>query len=777
MSMKTPADSSEAIGTAPASPTLNESTSEIDASSGSIIAHETPEAVRTTDAARISDVPESILDTGVGGYPSAGGKSSHEIGSGADPASRDSENGEPSLPSPCSGARTKPDFSHRKSSGSTRGRGLTTPSKSRSRGKSPVTESRRSTSTPIDDNAPMKPPEESYSPAVLDPSASSFEPQADVPDRILQGMSLIDILKQGKGEFGELTKEARQALFRLGLKSIPAMHGPLTLPYARCPSGIDAFVFSIDRDEDPYTASLAPFLMTEEQAGQPRQTYRVNKVPLPGNARYANAATARNHRVVSAPAAIHHPSPTHMIPVMPVPIVAPPLAQSFAAPNSHHQAASSNSDRRRRSSRTRAKKNKDAIDLMIEEAEQKHSRIPTHLFSSPPLQYAMPAPSLQDAILRASQWPSASSLGNSSSLGVLDVPSLPVSLSAAFYPLPPVSQSLLSGSTVPTKTTSFTFPQHVFQANTPVLDSYAATAQHPYDLNTIGEPDFSHTHTAADLDSLTYQPLYQVLSPSVPALPQTSKAKAHSRGPSLRISDASNSLAGQTIERRRSAAPIVPILGSTSLAQLSPNLVPRARRSSFSSAPFTQSFAEGLHPQTSLILPPTPTTPLLAVTPAAENTPPLRECSPARFQSRRTRSPNQGESNDASEMLAPDLAIKLSDPPAVRSRQNHSRQASDTSATSFHANSSRTSRTKQQVVNVPESMGRSYTAGRSKSKSPMREIVHDNQQNLSVASSIMREPAGVKTSRGRGQGQRRPLRGRERGRGHGADRRKSVNET
>lgn len=44
------------------------------------------------------------------------------------------------------------------------------------------------------------------------------------------------VIKGGKTPLGDLTKGARLALYQLGLKPIPSMHGPLSLPYARCPS-------------------------------------------------------------------------------------------------------------------------------------------------------------------------------------------------------------------------------------------------------------------------------------------------------------------------------------------------------------------------------------------------------------------------------------------------------------------------------------------------------------------------------------------------------------
>lgn len=69
----------------------------------------------------------------------------------------------------------------------------------------------------------------------LDPGALSFDPN---PSHPLLGSEVTfdDIVLHGKNEFGDLTTEARIALKRLGLRVIPAMHGPTSLPYARCPS-------------------------------------------------------------------------------------------------------------------------------------------------------------------------------------------------------------------------------------------------------------------------------------------------------------------------------------------------------------------------------------------------------------------------------------------------------------------------------------------------------------------------------------------------------------
>jgi hypothetical protein len=114
----------------------------------------------------------------------------------------------------------------------------------------------------------------------LDPKASTFMlPPPGRPEAFPEHASFAYIVKYGKNSIGDLTKEARKSLSNLGLRSIPAMRGPLSLPYARCPSyvaelgssraklkltpslpfssGIDAFLFSAEKEEDPWTVSAA----------------------------------------------------------------------------------------------------------------------------------------------------------------------------------------------------------------------------------------------------------------------------------------------------------------------------------------------------------------------------------------------------------------------------------------------------------------------------------------------------------------------------------------
>ncbi|KAM0789275.1 hypothetical protein ACM66B_000116 [Microbotryomycetes sp. NB124-2] len=748
-------------------PTSIETSLDVDASSGTIIIHETPEASRTIDLTQISTepTPETKNDNS---DKATGGDSSYEVIHGADTESPQT-NDERTSPLPDSPTRLKLQLEQAPTSSNVSSKGKrASSSRSRLRSKSPVSAADASKDIPSQSNTFTR-MDKTYSAAVLDPKATSFDPlpSVDIDDKYVK-MSVLDILKHGKDETGELKKEARQALAKMGLKGIPAMHGPLSLPYARCPSGIDAFVFSIDKDEDPYT-----FSMSDERNEGPRGNHRA-KVPLPGNARYANASGARGHRNVSAPAAINHAPPPmvpQLIPVVPVHIVQPHVAAVATTPALKPQPASISllqppeaqapaSSRRRRSSRNRSrgkkekeKDEKDAIDEMIEEAETKHSSIPTNLLSSPPLDFAMSpalaAPPLPSFGATFETWPyghqdmlvGANSFLSRSQSGPLPVP-------AAFYPLPPHSLLQSTMPSAPSENAAYLgpsatmFPQHYPQFYPAAQETASALQNLQHSLASSQVSGLSDMYTTSWQDPLTYQHLYHPSFASNASQQQSSQSKGHSRGPSLRANDASVPADGRTIERRRSAAPIVPVIGSSRLAQGSPNLVPHVRRSSISSAPFTQTFALGVNPQSSLILPPTPTTPSLSVTPATENTPLIQSHVYSAAGSTRARSPFQGSTLVDKNTLTPDFAIKLSDPPAVRGRHSHTPPVSSVSGHSMAL-----------YETAPK-----VTERRSSSSSRSRERVHQDQQSLSVASSMMREPAGGQPSRAR-----RGWRGRRRG--------------
>ncbi|KAL8280777.1 hypothetical protein RQP46_006781 [Phenoliferia psychrophenolica] len=161
---------------------------------------------------------------------------------------------------------------------------------------------------------------------LLDPEATTFSPH------LFETLSLDEkfyyIVKNGKGPDGELSRHARMALKREGLKAIPSMHGPLNLPYARCPSGIDAFLFSADKEEDPWT-----FMLDDGSRRRRNGPFtKANPVALPGNARYSQPTHVSHgrlphnpNRIVSAPSAIsssprsrrpslvHAPQPQHPV--------------------------------------------------------------------------------------------------------------------------------------------------------------------------------------------------------------------------------------------------------------------------------------------------------------------------------------------------------------------------------------------------------------------------------------------------------------------------------
>lgn len=83
--------------------------------------------------------------------------------------------------------------------------------------------------------------------AFLNPSASSFQPKKRVAplSKFPRGASHDFIIIHGKSETGDLTKEARAALLLINLRPVPSMHGPLSLPYARCPSFVISLQFLV----------------------------------------------------------------------------------------------------------------------------------------------------------------------------------------------------------------------------------------------------------------------------------------------------------------------------------------------------------------------------------------------------------------------------------------------------------------------------------------------------------------------------------------------------
>ncbi|GAA5896427.1 hypothetical protein JCM6882_001010 [Rhodosporidiobolus microsporus] len=134
---------------------------------------------------------------------------------------------------------------------------------------------------------------------LLNPEAPTFQLVPSGPHTLIfpPGTTFDDIVLYGKNEIGDLTPDARAALHDLGLKLIPAMHGPLSLPYARCPSGIDAFLPSAaQEEEDPHPFVVDPTAPLARPPGAP--------LPLPGNSRFAHHPTRFAPRATSGPAAL-----------------------------------------------------------------------------------------------------------------------------------------------------------------------------------------------------------------------------------------------------------------------------------------------------------------------------------------------------------------------------------------------------------------------------------------------------------------------------------------
>ncbi|GAA6010301.1 hypothetical protein JCM11491_006256 [Sporobolomyces phaffii] len=142
--------------------------------------------------------------------------------------------------------------------------------------------SRRSSLVAIDEKKEL---------ALLNPVAREFS----LPTPKSSTLSAVErIILFGKDEYGQLTTESKEALARLGLKPVPSLHGPLNLPYARCASGIDAFIASDNPDGEPWGDD------GQAEGGHPQRTH---PIPLPGNSRYTQAGRLAM-RYASAPATL-----------------------------------------------------------------------------------------------------------------------------------------------------------------------------------------------------------------------------------------------------------------------------------------------------------------------------------------------------------------------------------------------------------------------------------------------------------------------------------------
>ncbi|BGP25258.1 proteophosphoglycan ppg4 [Rhodotorula toruloides] len=159
----------------------------------------------------------------------------------------------------------------------------------------------------------------------LNPAASSFTfrsvslPASTSAGSVLD-CKLGEILKTGKDSLGNLTNEAKVALGELGLQPIPSLHGAPKFPYARNPSGVDLFHFSV-AEEDP------AFIPLEQM---PDYQPRTVPLPLPGNSRYTHHGRLAQQRNISAPATLAF---THFIPTTSsTPPIAPKTARAASAP-------------------------------------------------------------------------------------------------------------------------------------------------------------------------------------------------------------------------------------------------------------------------------------------------------------------------------------------------------------------------------------------------------------------------------------------------------------
>ncbi|BGP00126.1 Proteophosphoglycan ppg4 [Rhodotorula toruloides ATCC 204091] len=158
----------------------------------------------------------------------------------------------------------------------------------------------------------------------LNPAASSFTFRSFSSPASISTGSLLDrkfgeILETGKDSLGNLTPEARVALGQLGLQPIPSLHGAPKFPYARNPSGVDLFYFSVAEEE--------PAFVPLEQV--PDYQPRTTPLPLPGNSRYTHHGRLAQQRNISAPATLAF---TQLVTETPGPPLAPKTVRAASAP-------------------------------------------------------------------------------------------------------------------------------------------------------------------------------------------------------------------------------------------------------------------------------------------------------------------------------------------------------------------------------------------------------------------------------------------------------------
>ncbi|KAK4057183.1 hypothetical protein OIO90_001678 [Microbotryomycetes sp. JL221] len=726
----------------------------------------------------------------------------------------------------------------------------------------------------------------------LDPMASSFDPDKvnnqSEPNDAETSQLFIEIIKNGKDEQGDLTKSARRSLAKIGLKAIPSMHGPLSLPYARCPSGIDAFVFSIDKDEDPYT-----FLIEDDQRDLHQgQTFKVQKVPLPGNARYANGSQhkSQSQRIVSAPTTVPVPLPVSAPPPpplarQPVSAVASGALRSTRKDTVDARSSSSTSVVRRKShrggkARTAHKTARDDVDKIIEATEAKENAafVSPPTVASPPMHYphhydaahyiqpsskfgvevnvdATSSPRQIQPMVPFPYWtlpmqgtahqPLAAWDPNTLAHYQYQVAAAQHPHGAAFYPSPPSvnpvqlqqlnqpQSTMRDPSSANASSNTGSQTQQLPQVYAAAVETYAALQhfqdamqQSGVDLSAIPPAEllrlsatttpspFVYQNLQQPQSQKTYQqptnssqheidransPVYQAVAAAqlAAAAATSSQDVAHGRVPSLRIEEEDTTIEDHKPRRRRSAAPMVPVIGANRIEHASPNLVPRLRRSSISSAPFTQTFAQE-PTSTTLLLPPTPTTPLLSITPAMDidsstSSQPLfmshdRIYSPS-YSTNKQFLPNKNSSIEMNQSLNPSLMnmsnqqqhyINFKDPPAVVSKKSksinevpiqshqHDRQNSTSSIKSFKSLMNYPVLNQFNVDNFDQNSFGNTSRTRTESWTDNRSDVGLTVKNTTA--QMMREPTGrVESGAGGGGGtsvggkKRQGWRGRKRG--------------
>ncbi|BGO92055.1 hypothetical protein NBRC10512_000786 [Rhodotorula toruloides] len=175
------------------------------------------------------------------------------------------------------------------------------------------------TSDPARVAASHSPSKQGLNPAASSFTFRSFSSPASLPTGSMLDLQFGEILKNGKDSLGNLTPEAKVALGQLGLQPIPSLHGAPKFPYARNPSGVDLFHFSVAEEEPAFVP------LEEVPDYQPRTM----PLPLPGNSRYTRHGRLAQQRNISAPATLAF---TQLVTETPGPPFAPKTVRAASAP-------------------------------------------------------------------------------------------------------------------------------------------------------------------------------------------------------------------------------------------------------------------------------------------------------------------------------------------------------------------------------------------------------------------------------------------------------------